>query len=386
MKRRLLFSAAALMMAAGLMAQTDITPKRFIFADQPVGQFEINGWNDGWGPQSGAGEAFEDSKLMEGGGYVNLTGSMGNSGVWRAAEKTATANTTNFQSGLNIYDFGGKVGKVLVYKGANCTNPLVADVPAASGGIPVAAPQLGFFPDFAKVETGSKEEGSAPAPFIRVSILCRAISNEAWNADGCAFSEFEVKTATANVTNVVKIGQSLSNQDMMLDSETDDDYTIEQGWVRVEFDFQVGLPEGSPFAFSLKFANGLADMGGGEKSPYGWLNGGAVLVKEIRFTQGTDGVYGSSATPLIEKAIDLGKITGIASVNSENNEPCCTVADGVLSVSNVAAGDKIEVYNALGMKVTSEVATADHATLSLAGNGLYIVSVNGKKSVKVFNN
>lgn len=386
MKRRLLFSAAALMMAAGLMAQTDITPKRFDFSSQSVGKFEINGWNDGWGPQSGEGGTFEKSKAMEGGGYVNITGSMGNSGVWaNTSDGTPSVNTTNFQSGLNIYDFGGKVGKVLVYKGANCTNPLVADVPAASGGIPVGAPQLGFLPDYAKVETGSEDEGAAPAPFIRVSILCRAISNEAWTAMGGAFSQFEVKTATGNVANVVMIGESLSNMDMMI-SPDDEDYTIEQGWVRVEFDFQVGLPAGSPFAFSLKFTNTQPDLGGGEKAPYGWLNGGAFLVKEIRFIQGVDGAYKSGETPFIEKGIDLSTLTGIASVDGENNEPNCTVAGDVLSVSNVAAGDRIEVYNTVGVKVASEVAIADNVTLPLVNKGFYIVSVNGKKSVKVFNN
>lgn len=381
MKRRLLFSAAALMMAAGLMAQTDITPKRFDFASQPVGEFKINGCCDGWGPQT---ETFEASKTMEGGGYVNITGSMPNSGNW-IKDGEPTTKTIDFQKGLTIHDFGGKVGKVLVYKGHNCTNPLLEGVQAASGNITLGAPQLGFLPDYTKVETGSADEGAALAPYIRVSILCRAISNEAWNATDCAFKEFEVKTANSNVANVVKIGESLSNMDMMI-SPDDDDYTIEQGWVRVEFDFRVGLPEGNPFAFSLKFTNGQADMGGGEKAPFGWLDGGAFLVKELKFTQGVDGLYEKGKTPFIEKCIDLNEITGIASVDDENNEPSCTVAGDVLSVSNVAAGDKIEVYNTVGMRVASEVATADHTTLPLANKGLYIVSVNGKRSVKVFNN
>ena len=364
------------MMTAGLMAQTDITPKRFIFADQPVGKFEINGWNNGWGPQGGAGEAFENSKLMEGGGYVNLTGG----GVWSAADKTATQATIDFQSGFNIYDFGGKVGKVLVYKGKNCTTEFMANVPAAKGTVPVARPQIGFFPDFTQVETGSDAEGDEKvAPFIRASVLYRAISNEAFATTNGGVLEIEAKTATGTPF-TISVASSIPNQDMMFDSETDEDYTIEQGWARFEFDFQIGLPKGSPFAFSLKLSNVKE-----KDAPMGWLDGGAVLIKEIKFTQGTDGAY-PMATPHIEKYIDLGKITGITSVNGENSEPCCVVSDGVLSVSNVVAGDKIEVYNTLGMKVASEVATADHATLSLAGNGLYIVSVNGKKSVKVFNN
>lgn len=372
------------MMAAGLMAQTDITPSRLDFASQPVGQFKINGYNDGWGPinTNTEGTGTPDKARLMPEGYVNICGSMGNSGIWLNADGTPSTNTNNFQAGLTIYDFGGKVGKVLVYKGADCTNPLVEGVPAALGGVPVARPQLAFYPDYTKVETGDDTEGAEKvAPFIRVSVLYRAISNASWAPQGGAVPEIEVKTATGNQANVADVKSSIPNQDMMFDSETDEDYTIEQGWARFEFDFQLGLPEANPFAFSLKLSNEKATG-----APLGWLNGGAVLIKEIKFTLGTDGAYKKGEAPHIEKAIDLGKITGITSVNGENNEPCCTVADGVLSVSNVAAGDKIEVYNTLGMKVTSEVATADHATLSLNGNGLYMVSINGKKSVKVFNN
>lgn len=390
MKRRLLFSAATLMMAAGLMAQTDITPSRLDFASQPVGQFTINGWNDGWGPinTNPEGTGTPDKARLMPEGYVNICGSMGNSGVWlNSADGTASANTINFQAGLNIYDFGGKVGKVLVYKGKNCTNPLLEGVTAATGGIPVMRPQLAFYPDYTKVETGDDAEGAEKvAPYIRASVLYKAISNEAWGVQGGAVPEIEVKTATGNQANVIAtLGSSIPNMDMMI-SPDDDDYTIEQGWVRFEFDFQLGLPEANPFAFSLKLSNEKADMGGGEKAPFGWLDGGAVLVKEIKFTLGTDGTYKKGEAPHIEKGIDLSKLTGITSINGESNTPCCTIVNGVLSVSNIAVGDKIEIYNSVGMKVASDVTTADHATLPLTGKGLYIVSVNGKKSIKVFNN
>lgn len=388
MKRRLLFSAATLMMAAGVMAQTDITPSRLNFASQPVGQFTINGYNDGFGPinpnDEGTG-TYDKAKLVPE-GYVNICGGAANSNGWVNKEDgTPTKRTTDFQAGLNIHDFGGKVGKVLVYKGVNCTHSLVEGVPAATGGTAIVWPQLGFLPDYTKVETGNEVDGVAtPAPYIRVSMLYKAISNEAYAAEGGAMSDFEVKTALGTVANVVNVTKLIPNMDMMI-SPDDDDYTLEQGWVRFEFDFQIGMPAGSPFIFTLKLNNNPGDGAGTN-----WLDNGAFLIKELKFTQGTDGAYkkGTADAPNahIEKRIDLSTLTGITSVNGESNEPSCAVADGILSVSNVAAGDKIEIYNSVGMKVTSEVVTVDNATLPLANKGLYIVLVNGKKSVKVFNN
>lgn len=384
MKRRLLFSAAALMMAAGLMAQTDITPKRFDFASQPVGQFTINGYNDGFGPinhnEEGTG-TFDKARLVPE-GYVNVCGGPANSNGWVNKEDgTPTKRTTDFQAGLNIHDFGGKVGKVLVYKGVKCTNPLVDDVPAATGGTSIVWPQLGFLPDYSKVETGDDAGGEVKvAPFIRASILYKAISNVAWSGSGGAIHDFEVKSATGTQVNFVEVTSSIPNMDMMITPD-DDDYTLEQGWARFEFDFQIGLPAGSPFIFTLKLDNNTA-----EGATEGWLDGSAILIKEIKFTQGVDGTYKKGEAPHIEKRIDLSTLTGIASVNGENNGPSCTVTGDVLSVSNVAAGDKIEVYNTVGMRIVSKVATADNVALPLVNKGLYIVSVNGKKSIKVFNN
>ena len=50
MKRGLLFSAVMLMMAASTMAQTDVTPSRYKFAEQSVGQYTFDYVNPGANP------------------------------------------------------------------------------------------------------------------------------------------------------------------------------------------------------------------------------------------------------------------------------------------------------------------------------------------------
>ena len=47
MKRKLLFSTVMLVVAASAMAQNDITPSRYDFANQSEGQYVIDGCNNG---------------------------------------------------------------------------------------------------------------------------------------------------------------------------------------------------------------------------------------------------------------------------------------------------------------------------------------------------
>lgn len=363
MKRKLLFSAAMLMMAAGAMAQEDITPSRYDFSNQEVGEYTIDAFNNGWGPNH-----FKDAKLE---GYINLCGGAG----WANADFTPTDRSKNFQKGLSIYDFGGNIGKVLVFKGVNCNEAMLDGVPAATGGCQVMWPQLSFYADSTKVVTGGENE----APCIRISLLYKAISNVAYAAQGGCIAELETKAATNTVLNTFAVTGDIPNMDMMI-SPDDEDYTLEQGWVKFEYDVQVGTKEGNPFAFTLKLANNSAE--GGEA----WLDHGAVLIKELNFTLGSDGEYKKGNAPFIQKRIDLSTLTGLNAVDKDVNAIYCTASDNVLSVANIKSGDKVEVYNAVGMKVASETAVAGNLTLPLNGKGLYIVSVGGKKSVKVFNN
>ncbi|WP_455586881.1 hypothetical protein [Bacteroides sp.] len=371
MKKQLLFSVVALAMTMYATAQTDITPTRYNFSNQPEGEFTINGFNDGWGPTH-AENATTD-------GYVNLCGSKWSEIAWANEDGTPTQRSMDFQSGLRIHDFGGNIGKVLVYKGAGCAHPLLEEVMSAQGSVELAWPQLGFYADPAKVTTGGS--GVETPPFIRISMLYKAISNDAYAAQGGCVSSFETKSATGTVLYDLVATDNLPNIDMMLDPTTYEDYTLEQGWARIEYDIQVSAAAGNPFIFTLKLNNTNTAGEGGET----WLDHGAILIKELKFIQGTDGAFAKDKTASITKYIDLAKGgVGISPLNRDNKF-CCTVANDVLHVSNVKAGDKIEVYNMIGVLVASEVAVSDNLSLPLDAKGFYVVSI-AKKNVKVFNN
>ena len=101
MKRKLLFSTAMLVVAANAMAQNDITPSRYDFANQSEGQYVIDGCNNGWGP--GNLDAAKESKV----GYVNATGGA----FWDSKNTDAFKN---LQAGLQILDLTAEgIGKVL---------------------------------------------------------------------------------------------------------------------------------------------------------------------------------------------------------------------------------------------------------------------------------
>ena len=60
MKRKLLSCAVALFASASLFAQQDVTPSRYVFANQPVGAYSIDLASTGANPASGFAGAVEN--------------------------------------------------------------------------------------------------------------------------------------------------------------------------------------------------------------------------------------------------------------------------------------------------------------------------------------
>lgn len=360
MKRKLLFSAAMLVMAAGAMAQTDITPSRYDFANLPEGEFLIDGFNTGWGPGN-----LEAAYQAEN-GYVNLTGGP-NFG------SKDTESSKNFQSGLQIVDMGTDIGKVLCYKGVNCSDEILPLGKKAIGGIP-DWPQLAFYSTASN--TPSAKEGQPGQP-VRVSVLFKAIENES-DPSASPVNNFEVKNASENFVQNECTGPFASSDMMVKDIEQEILYEMNEGWMRVTYDVTIGTtPEGwtgNPLAFSVKLT--------GQK-----LNAGAILIKEIKFAAPSDGTLGEKGAAIIEKGLTLknGSVsTGFEQNYVEDNEISCAVANNILTVSNINAGEKIEVFTVTGILVDSKIATSNEFTISLLDKGFYIVKA-GSVSKKIIN-
>ena len=359
MKRKLLFSTAMLVVAASAMAQNDITPSRYDFANQPEGQYVIDGCNNGWGP--GNLDAAKESKV----GYVNATGGA----FWDSKNTDAFKN---LQAGLQILDLTAEgIGKVLCFKGVNCDDAVFSKGTKATGSIP-AWTQLAFYSDPEKTPTGGED---AAAPFIRVSITYKA-----WEADpdpdpnSGIISKLEIKAVGPN--SVLNSFSGILSFDMMVkDVETEEMYELNEGWQKVEYDFQVGTPDGNPFAFTIGFNGAKFDTG-------------ALLIKEIKFTSPTDGAYakGNAANFMKYLTLENGQIvTGINTPTFEGNKVRCNVSNNLLTISNLEFGDKVEVYSILGTLISSQKATSDVLALPLNGKGVFIVKTK-TTTTKVVNN
>lgn len=365
MKRKLLLSAAMLVVAAGAMAQSDITPSRYDFANQPEGQYVIDGNNNGWGP--GNLDAAKESRV----GYVNITGGA----FWDSKNTDAFKN---FQSGLQILDLTEEgIGKVLCFKGVNCDDEILAKGTKATGSVTAGWPQLAFYSNPENTPAASGGEGAAPAAFIRVSITYKALENEPDPA-GSPLVELEVKAVQPNSVLNTCSGPFSSIDMMVKDLETEEFYELNEGWQRVTYDFQIGTPEGNPFALSVKM-NGT-----------GKLDAGALLIKEIKFTTPSDGTYvkGGDPNALLEKELtfeDGHIVTGINTPKLDGKKTYCGVSNDILTISNLESGDKVEVYSVLGTLISSHEATSDVLALPLNGKGLFIVKTKSG-TTKVVNN
>lgn len=362
MKRKLLIVTVASMMTAGVMAQSDITPPRYVFANQPEGLYLFDGCNDGWGPGN-----VEEARAAKAAGYLNISGSGNGSNMFNNKEAIPYKY---YQSGLQILDLTAEgIGKVLCFRGANCNNEFLSkgvNAKNPDGYDPTAKwPQITFYSNSENTPAGANEPGA----FIRVSITYKAIQNE-FDIAGCPITQFEIKSATNNVLNSAGAGNT---GDMMVESMEDETYfDLNEGWRKVEYDFQIGTIAGSPFAFSVKLDAGKLDEG-------------AFMIKEIKFTTPSDGAYAKGKPAYVEERMTLTNSGSVIVQDfADNNKILCTASDNVLSVSNLKSGDEINVYSVSGTLVASQIAFSDVATLPLASKGFYIVKVGGA-SLKVAN-
>ena len=257
------------------------------------------------------------------------------------------------------------------FKGVNCDDAVFSKGTKATGSIP-AWTQLAFYSDPEKTPTGGED---AAAPFIRVSITYKA-----WEADpdpdpnSGIISKLEIKAVGPN--SVLNSFSGILSFDMMVkDVETEEMYELNEGWQKVEYDFQVGTPDGNPFAFTIGFNGATFDTG-------------ALLIKEIKFTSPTDGAYakGKAANFMKYLTLENGQIvTGINTPTFEGNKVRCNVSNNLLTISNLESGDKVEVYSILGTLISSQKATSDVLALPLNGKGVFIVKTK-TTTTKVVNN
>ena len=165
MKKHLL-GFAALLFAGSMFAQedVDITPARYKFADQAVGQYKLDAFYGGANANNHGGVAIAPSTIIE---------EHYNDGAVTVHGAPAGGFFDHVQAGTSIVDLGGEVGKVLCINGMNSNYNTIYGMDYAKSTGSMLWFNFNWFMDPQNTPTG----GSAEAPNIRVRVVLNIFAN-----------------------------------------------------------------------------------------------------------------------------------------------------------------------------------------------------------------
>lgn len=352
MKRGLLFSTATLMLAVSVMAQTDITPSRYKFADQPVGQWTIDEALPGANPSNAYAPAVDNFHD----GYVII-----NNGQFGAGLEAPNAKA--IVQGLSIVDLGGEVNKVLCMKGKDSKFPY-GTASQIADGLKIGWWNMSFFTSSANVE---KEHP------VRFSIVFKLIENQPDLENG--FITFDAYTYAGNnlynptnLRTIYKSGDFIQRYEDDGSPVEDDngDYIYDDDlWQKFEFDYQAGDEAGIPLRLMIAFSN---------QNPK--FNNTTLLIKSITMTKDPSGEPEIGTVKMKWNPISVG-VQDLHKDNFDKIQYICE--DNVVKFSNINDGERVDVYSINGQSITSFIANGTSNSISL-NKGFYIVKAGSNVS------
>lgn len=324
--KTLLFSAAALLAVSNVNAQTDITPERFVFSNQELGEYKIDYFNKGGNTPVNWQMAIDQSDE----GLFVVAGAPGK---LDPSEEIPTTNMgQSIQKLTTIVDLGGEIGKVLCMKGQSSNYE--------NGAENIPGADIGWF-NYNFYLPKSQTPVSAP---VRIRLVFNCFHNDAENA-GTLFKMYSSSNQNNAVPDPNKgpVYENFLPKDFLKNGEYDP-----TKWEVFEFDVQVAKA-GNPARLKMEVQNGV------------WANG-TILIKEIKFIANPEGepvqgefvTYDSGTSNVSETILDQSAY----SVNGNN-------------VTFLQAG---EIFGLNGIKV----ATAKAGETVQLNAGFYIVRTNGQ--------
>lgn len=320
--KTLLFSAAALLAVSSVNAQTDITPERFVFSNQELGEYKIDYFNKGGNTPVNWQMAIDQSDE----GLFVVAGAPGK---LDPSEEIPTTNMgQSIQKLTTIVDLGGEIGKVLCMKGQSSNYE--------NGAENVPGADIGWF-NYNFYSPKSQTPVNAP---VRIRLVFNCVHNDAENA-GALFKMY----SSTNQNNAGTAYDKFEPKDFLKDGVYDP-----TKWEIFEIDVQVA-EDGNPPRLKMEVQTGV------------WANG-VILIKEIKFIANPEGepvqgefvTYDSGTSNVAETILDQSAY----SVNGNN-------------VTFLQAG---EVFGLNGIKV----ATVKAGETVQLNAGFYIVRTNGQAS------
>ena len=354
MKRGLLFSAVMLMMAASTMAQTDVTPSRYVFSDLPVGPWVIDEALPGANPANAYAPAVDNFHD----GYVIINNGQFTSGL-------ESYNAKVVQQGLSIIDLGGEVKKVLCMKGKDSTFPY-GIASQEDEGLKIGWWNMSFFTSSINVE---KEKT------IRFSVIFKLIENQPDLTNG--FITFDAYTFAGNnlynptsLRTIYKSGdfiQRYEDDDSPVEDENGDYIYDDDLWQKFEFDYQAGDEAGIPLRLMIAFSNQNTKF-----------NNTTLLIKSITMTKDPSG---DPENGKVKMSWDPTSV-GIQDLKKGDIDEIRYVCEGnKVTFLNLNEGERVNVCSVNGQLIMSFIANGNNNTVSL-NEGFYIVKA-GSNVTKV---
>lgn len=322
----------------GASAQTDVTPSRYKFANQPVGVYKLDsvaaaGWNvpASWGPIL---TNYNNGFFVIAGAATTIYG--------------GSPNVRAIQSGISIADLGGEIGKVLCVQGQTSNYKVGTSMADTYGEIF----NLNFYGPTTKV--GSKK--------YRMRVVF-SVAENLIRTDASPFDKMYAVTYTGNPlgntdqNNVAFPSKFFALKDNLGFFVEDDngDFTYDPSvWEVNEYDITT---DDVPFRLKMEIGN---------------MKNATLLIKEITFTINPTG------TPIIRQALKLQPgPTGLLNITKASENLRFSTVKGEVSLYGLQPNDKITVYNASGQLQKSITAVSETAKCTLQP-GFYIFKSNNK--------
>ena len=267
MKKILLLATIAF--SANVMAQeslTDITPKAYDWANQPVGtQMVVKHYDESWNTPFTFSYTLGGSEYLENGGCISAN---------------ATNDVAAIMNGTAVVDLGGKIGKVMCINGANSKAQEVLGFTTAAS-----------INDKIQINIFTNPDNTPRQQWIRCKIVLNIFSNEISTTDGVIgnmyFMDADNNNKHADLTtypdNKINSAQFILYDDEG-DPELDEDenYIYDPNrWLTFEIDFYMM----DKFKGDTYEGRTSQDMPAKWKMymPQGGLAKSTIFIKELKF-------------------------------------------------------------------------------------------------------
>ena len=366
--KNLLILAFVMLTSISVMAQDDITPARYIFANQPVGQYKLDAANAGANPP--AGWTLVTTNFTD--GLVVLA-----AGPAIATSLTAP-QVAGLQTGLNIVDMGGTVGKVLCIQGINSNYKAG---PLMGSGYAGAWYNLNFYFDKTKspVVADLVLGGLTPAEaLIKGTMRVRIVFSIAENVirpGASQLSKFYTSNFANNTSPALADVPSIFPSDAFQATDANGDplangsgeaYYDPTKWMVYEFDCSIPEVSGNPTRLKMEF-DGATTMTG------------TVLIKEIKITKNQTG------SPVTRQIVRYTPgPTGVINPKIANQELHTQVEGKKVTLLHLTEQTKVSVYTINGQLIKTLLANTYNNTFEL-NSGIYIVKAMDKTSKVAIN-